>query len=258
MSAFQPTMITIHPPPEPDPLGSALAAALRRDVALKLTWNLPAVLVLGLATAGLAPLIVLVVRFRLFAIAQKFQLEHVSEWLEQSDRSSDELRRATRSLAHGWGALTILAMVLAGVAALVAAAHLWRAPHDPFSLLSLWMWRGGWGGTGVIFGFAIILAFACQWLAISKFAGRVNEFITALEDPLTGNFAPPQQQQALLPRWRWFVAGTVLLLGGIAWGLPMMVAGGAHKRYINDISRAIRNTIADRIEALMQRGERSN
>src|SRR5262245_30923049 len=138
MTALNPSTLTIHPPPDDDPLGAAIVAAFSRDLGYRLTWDWPVVLTLGLLTAGLVPLIVLTLRFRRFATSEKFQLEHVTEWIEKRDSAMPELSAATAHLRDFWPFLSASGIVLASLALVVAVAHVWITDLSPPDLASLY------------------------------------------------------------------------------------------------------------------------
>jgi hypothetical protein len=95
--------------------------------------------------------------------------------------------------------------------------------------------------TLVVVGYSLLLA------ALFRQRRNVKRFAAELKLTL-----PPDQIQARAA-WGWIVAGILLTIAGAFWGLPMMLAAGAHRRYIKDVSRDARAQIARGVEAMMER-----
>lgn len=248
MTAFDPTTRSIHPPPHPDPLGEAIVSAFSRDLGYRLTWDWPIVLLLGLLTAGLVPLIVLTLRFRTYAKSEKFQLEHVTEWIELRGTASRELTAATTRLRELWPTLTAMGLALATLGFAVAVVHLLVTSLSLPSLISLFtIYRPA--GLAPLYMLIWCGAFACHWLAVQRHAARVGNYVAAVRQKLGPIEHSPAWVNAPMV---WIIIGFVLLIAGCVWGLAMMLAAGAHRRYIKHTSAAIRAQIASRVQTLMQ------
>jgi hypothetical protein len=263
VSAFQPATITLDPPREQDALATAVVTSLRRDFGLRMTSNLPTVLVLGVATAGLAPLFLLLLRFRKYATGEKFVLEHVTELVQRDQQEVPELSSSTKGLASKWRVVTSAGLALACGAVALAV---WHTSVSNRSAVGLWtsLWtepeRTAYGYTLVVVGcylFFVYCALHAHAKNVDVWMRAFDEFITAKNQRaiVWDRSLPPfvAQDVFVFPSIAWVVTGLLLALSGCLWGLFMMLAAGAHRRYINEVSRDVRAQIADRIEQMRGR-----
>ena len=241
VSAFPPTSITLEPPLEQDPRGDALLASLRRNLGYKLAWSFPVALVVGLATAGLAPLVILLLRFRNFATGEWFQLEHVCEWMKRgySSDPAPSRRGAVRMVINIGFALAAasFAIAIAHVSARRSPLHLWTLL--PFMQASI---------TAGAYSVVLCLGFLSLLVAVHLQRSGVRRYTARITDETVNPIVNDNSADESLTRWSIF--GVVLMILGCGWGLPMMLAAGAHRRYINEVSRDVRAQIADHIDAL--------
>lgn len=244
MSAFEPTTITLEPPLQQDPRGAALVTALRRHLGYKLTWSFPVALVMALATAGLAPLVILLLRFRNFATGEWFQLEHACERMNRGHSSdpSPSRRAAVRMVIN-------IGFALAAASFAIAIAHVFarRNPLHLWTLLPFMQASITAGAYSVVLGLgflALLVAVHLQRSGVHRCTARISD--ETVKPIVNGNLA----DESLT---RWSICGVILTILGCGWGLPMMLAAGAHRRYINEVSRDVRARIADRIEQMRGR-----
>ena len=235
MSAFHPTAISLNPPADDDPRAVALAAALNRNLGFKLTWNLPVALAVGIATAGLAPLVILLLRFRTFAVGEKFQLEHAIEWTPAPDGVRDKIS----SLGAKWPLSVVTGLAVACAALVTAVVHVAVRHREPLELWSLFAW-GQFSTSATVYIALLIAGYAVLYAALRAHVRAVSGFRQALRG---GGEAVTVSHGAA-----WLIVGVTLLLGGCLWGFAMMLAAGAHRRYINEVSGHVRAQIARHIE----------
>jgi hypothetical protein len=247
VSAFQPTTITLHPPADADPRAAALVAALSRNLGFRLTWNLPVVLVLGIATAGLAPLVILLLRTRTFAIGEKFQLEQVSEWLKANGYAIPQLDHSVERLGRACPTFVWLGI---GCAAIAGGVAVFGNPvrlltmYDPYSQPIVFVSYA----VPLVAGYMVGLfgAIQAQKANVARLVLPLNAVLHDAGQPTIGHRHP------MTFSWDWVTTGVMLLVAGCVWGFPMMLAAGAHRRYINEESLDLREQIARRIEGMTQ------
>ncbi len=245
MAAFTPTRVTIDPPPDEDPLGVAVVAALKRDTSLRGAWSMPVVLGVGVATAGLGPLVVLLLRFRRYARAEKFQFEHVTEWMASRQHATPELERATQRLGAGWPLAVWAGCALAVGAFVLAIVHVVVLRRSVFDLWSLFVYLSP-SATGTAFGMTVGFAYVFHMLAVNRAAANVTRFAGALGVPVAAD------GWAVTSSTWWCVPAAAVLVVGCFWGLPMMLAAGAQWRYMKAFSRDARTGVARRVETMTQ------
>jgi hypothetical protein len=250
MSAFNPISTTFHPPRNGDAHGAALLSALERNAGYRLSWDLGTTLVLGLLTAGLLPMVILLLRFRTFATSGKFHLEHVTEWMEKRGRATPQLLAATHRLAGGWPSAIWAGIAFAVAALLAAGAQVVWQDRSVLPLWSIYLVDSRWG---IPAAYMLLVAggfVPCSWVALKLFADRVQEYAHALDSaslPASRDIVVPAA-----PDWKWLACGVALLAAGCIWGPAMMLAAGAHRRYINQSTSALRADITARLRALMR------
>jgi hypothetical protein len=98
------------------------------------------------------------------------------------------------------------------------------------------------------FALAMSGAALCWLIEINMHIGRVRRFIDAFNQLSNqygvGSVRPPGLELGLRPLWLLGAAATCTL-GGF-WAVPMMLAAGAHGRYIRNASRRLRSDLARR------------
>jgi hypothetical protein len=111
------------------------------------------------------------------------------------------------------------------------------------------------GSAAVIFALSISAAAGCHWAHLAWHQQNVEQYLRWFnqlaarqglhEVPL------PRLELGLSPVW--IVAGLALLLSGAAWGLPVMLACAAHRRYIRVGSVRTRALLAERMREILMR-----
>src|SRR4029434_9377313 len=87
----------------------------------------------------------------------------------------------------------------------------------------------------MVFTFSLCAAAVCHWAHLAWHQNNVENYLRWFNQMLTRqskNEIPPQKLElGLAPVW--IVAGGLLAVGkGAVWALPVMLAAGAHRRYI--------------------------
>jgi hypothetical protein len=98
------------------------------------------------------------------------------------------------------------------------------------------------------FALAITGASLCWLIELNAHIGRVRRFVLAFNQ-LSGNYGvgpvrAPGWHLGLRPLW--LLAGLTLCWAGGFWGMPLMLAAGAHRRYIKSTSQRLRQDLARR------------
>lgn len=255
MTVFSPTSRSIRPPLDPDPLGAAIVTALNRNPGHRLSWDWTVVLLLGLLTAGLLPLVILLLRFRTFATSEKFQLEHVTEWLKTRGHDWLELDQATDRLGRSWRCCVASGLAGALIAFIVAVMHVLFFRRSVFELWQIVPFADR-GISMTAYVVAVTVAYLVGYgIGMRAYVGNVRAFADAFNFAMRRDGLPDigVRPRDAMPHWTWITCGIVLALFGCLWGLPMMLAAGVHRRYTNTLSQSMRAEIADRIVSMMRR-----
>lgn len=253
MSRFTPTTRLILPEHEPDLLAGAVLDSLTRKLYYPLSWGAGTTLVLSILTLGLAPVIAMIGWLRGLIAQHEQQLWHFSEWLrlQSPDPDVTELQKIAHDIRFS---LPLALMSGVGIAAAVGALamHMHGLPMDlaepyrfayeiPRSPLSL------------VFALGLTLAAAGNWMHLAIHQQRIERFLRYFNEMSESHgLAPiplPRLELGLRPVW--LLGGVLVVWAGGLWGIPVMLAGGAHRGYTIGTSVLLRSMLAERMQHLL-------
>jgi hypothetical protein len=254
VSQFNPTIRVVHPNDEPDLLAGAVLNSLAQAPYRKLSIGLAPSLILSILTLGFVPIIATMRRLRGFIAIQEQQFWHLAEWmrLQAGDADAGELQKAARQIRFN---VTLAAMtglpLLFAIGAL--AMHYTDRPFDLDNLFRF-IYRMPDTREALFFDLAISAAAVCNWAHlvwhqqnVERYLRWFNLIVSRRENlpevPL------PRLELGLWPLW--IIAGLVLAMSGALWGIPVMLAAGAHRRYIRNIDPPTRAALAERLRSML-------
>jgi hypothetical protein len=270
VSNFQPTHITLDPPPSPDPLAGAVVQGLARPIGGKLSWTLVRSLLVGLITFGVWPIFSWFRTFRMFATAEQQQYLHLARWVrENTDHPLGRRLEEDAAELTPRNGLTLLTLggLLAAVGGVVyviwdnrlpafdallsgtygynnARVPDWRVRHFRASqeMFGLWV-------------FGLLAAYFFHWLQVVLHAGDVRRFVARFSQVVEadGFYKVKAESLGTTLRPLWVAAGVLMFAWGAPWGVMAMLAGAAQRRYITWTSRNTRADVAQRLRAMMIR-----
>lgn len=240
-------------------------------------WGIVRTSLLGVASFGILPLLIWPGRFREFAAEEARHFRAIAEWARERGREPAAIG-PLRASADGvqirpllWLLPILLALFVAGVYLLdfnltsyswdrlldttyrrdhVAYVRYWL--HQPWSDWPMeqrlhFVWSAG-----------LSAAFICHWAQVRLHASDVGRFITRF------NAMAKAQSLRPIPSPRvgigvinplLIVAAIVFLHYGVWWGIPMLLAATAQRRYISSTSQRTRGAIAQRIRLMEGTGK---
>jgi hypothetical protein len=236
--------------------------ALERPSHPLLSWNVIKLLILGLVTCGIAPLLVLPRRFQKYVANEQQQLWTCASWvrLHTNHPEADALRERAERIRMPFG--------FAGIATACAVVAMFCLFQDlrAFSSASVWdrithfvaPFSSGRPPTDgqLLFFAAICVGYVVGiWFAVHWHTQQVAAYLDvfnriARREGLEPVRTPPSM---LMPRPVFLLAGALPSLYGFVWALPMMLAGGAHRRYIMQSGSGMRAQLARRLRLLLAR-----
>lgn len=259
MSTFTPTVREIDPPP-PDYLAGAVLRSLHRSIDGRRWWGVVRSVVVGGLTFGVGPLLFWPLRFRDYVIAEQQQLWHAAEWmrLQTGSPHATVLRDQSERLRFRTP-LWVISLICAGLIVALFWPHFARMPFDLRQLLNATYQydRRLLGYEPLFRGWTVglALAYAFHWLQVKWHNADVREWVESFNrvaaDEGVSPIEPPQVGWGLRPLW--VLGGVVLLAFNAHWGIPMMLAGALHSRYMNDAGRKLRSDLAYRVRAMLSR-----
>lgn len=228
-----------------------------------LSWGVPKSFVLGGLTLGAAPLLLLPLRFKQHAACEREQWWHLAHWLRvRLGSQTDQLIRRVDAIDAPSRVFSMLSHACLIVAVIAAARFIhvagigWthlaglgygdRVVRDlvatePFMQAAL-LWSG-----------FVSLGFVFHWLGVQVHRTRVRRAVREFNElgRTAGFAAVPDVKSSLGVRPLWLVGGIVLASLGALWGIPMMLAAGAHRRYIRHASPELRQSVAERVRTMV-------
>lgn len=239
---------------ERDPLAGVVRRRLERRLPTLGAWGPVRTAFFGTLTFGLLPLIVWTTGFRRHVEQETEALGSLAEWARARGRrpaavgplmaSAEDLR--FRPLA--WlVCLLVLLFVIASfairfaqssltLAALLDCTYFSDATASPSHDLRL-MWIAG-----------LTFAYALHWVHVRAHDADLRRFIKRLNPLITAEMLPPVG----VPRRTgfcllWIVVAVMMGLYGVWWGIPMMLAGAAQRRYMRYTGPTVRRELINRM-----------
>jgi hypothetical protein len=253
VSQFIPTSRSISGDDQPDLLASAVLNSLTRPLYHGLSWGPLRTCVVAWLTVGVLPMFLLLRWLKDFIATQQQQLWHLAEWMrvQGGDHDATELQKASHRVRFNMP-LAILsgALVLVAIGAVVAYFS-----HHTFSYRALlrFAFHAPVTPPQLVFTFALSAAAVCHWAHVVWHQQNVEHYLRWFNQLMTRQ----AQDEVRLPRLElgldgtWIVAGVVLAVAGGLWGVPVLLAAGAHRRYIIEGSVRMRSTLAERLRAML-------
>jgi hypothetical protein len=253
LSTFTPTSIRFDPPDAPDDLGGAVLRSLARSLPEKASWGPVKTLFLGAISFGLLPLLILPRRLRWFETGQRGLLRYAQSWLSTKHGIPDDAGRNPGNVSSV-EALAELAGVVGLALGLIAYFS-----HPAFSHLKIWSVTWGFHSFArahpgqaeaarLHFAWLAFLsvAYMIHFLAVNYELGELRRTVRDINALVSrGGLNPISRPQLLGGAWPlWIFGGLILSTTGALWGIPMMLAAAAQRRYINHTSRDARQGVA--------------
>jgi hypothetical protein len=243
---------------ETDHLAAAVLRSLGRSFQNQFSIPAGKAIGLGLVTFGLWPIWQLNRQFRDYVTFERQQLWHLAEWLRvrRGGEDSLSLHDSLKQMRLNAG-LKVLAWM--GVAAFVLVAFLLL--NENFSVKALleatffrnrapWLHREVWaawvGG--------LSLAYVSHAAQVALHHHRLEAFLERFNRvAVREGVAPlesPRLHTGLHPRW--LPAAALAIWGGIIWAVPMVLAAGMQRAYINETATRFRAGLLDRAREMIQ------
>ena len=260
--------------PQRDYFADALMIGLSRQIYFKLARGPLRTLLTSLISFGVAPILMWQWQFKRYVIYEQQQFWHLAKWLQgnlkqtKSEKKVDALLSALedcarerppqfefRLLSHL--CMAFLAIIFFtqlfdfgrhGLSAVLDCTYLY--PAGLAGLIKSLVARPLATKLYFIWNVCISGAAMCHIGEVYHHQRRVREFVDhfrALANELNPNapkanlFNPTIR---LSRQWVWIISGILLLLSGVFWALPVMLAGAAHCRLMRVVSLVHRSEIA--------------
>lgn len=253
---------SILDPDRPDYLAGAVLQSLSRAMGPRWHWGAFKTFLLGVASFGLLPILIWPRRFGDFVTTEQHQLWHLAEWLRlrTGNPQAVALRDRVDRIA-AISALTYLSWFIIATVAAVIASHLWNTaanlPDDLLNLTYLFPEQADRSrqqlNVYLVWMIGVSAAYLLHWIQVQAHVRNVRRVVKIFNRlALTEGIATIKLRDAgagLRPLW--LLAAVPLVSFGVFWGVPMMLAGALHKRYVLIVSTDLRSELAFRVRALL-------
>ncbi|HEY7091504.1 MAG TPA: zinc ribbon domain-containing protein [Tepidisphaeraceae bacterium] len=255
MGRFNPTIRAFEGNKEqPDLLAGAILNSLTRPIYRPLSMNLLKSFLVTVFTLGILPVLLMAHWLRGFIATQEQQLWHLAEWMrvQTGEADASELQKAVQRIRFNAALGTITVVFTLG--ALAIALKLLAIPGSDLRSVFHAIYHPPTTPEAQSFALALSVAAVCHLAHLAWHQHNVEGYIRWFNRlALRHNLAevrPPEMEFGIRPGW--IIAGLVLAVsGGAIWALPVMLAAGAHRRYIMRGSVGLRAMLADRMRTML-------
>lgn len=248
----------------PDHLAGGVLRSLARPLAPRLAWGVFKTFTISLATFGVAPLLAWTKHLNDMIRYHRTQLWHLAEWTRLQTGHPDAAALAAAADAISTRRLLGVTVLLwAGLAAALVAAQVAGAESllDPLIATTYRFdltppQQALASSTGVAFiawTLGLTSAYMLHWLRLQLHVADVRRFTEKFNRILEWEGVPPVASPRVGPGVRpmWIAGAILLALINAIWGVPMMLAGAAQRRYITDIAAGNRAALAERVNLML-------
>lgn len=248
----------------PDHLAGGVLRSLARPLAPGLSWGVLKTGALGVLSFGVLPLLDWTKHLNDMIRFERTQLWHLAEWARLKTGHTDA--SALCASADGMRTrhvLSVTALLWAGAAAFFVVLQAFgttspvRAMIEAtygFEMIPL---RRALASSGAyVFAawtIGLSIAYALHWLRLQLHAADVRRFIENFNRIAEWEAVPPivPNRVGTGIRPMWIVGAIVLASWNALWGVPMMLAGAAQRRYTNVTGAANRAALAERVSMIL-------
>ena len=235
----------IDPPLDPDPLGAALIKSLTRFIGRGLSWPAWLTFIVGLPTLGIVPLVWQTRRFLHHSAVERTQWRHVAEWVESATgRSMQRLLDVTEQQRPSIGYVVAIALMLLAAAVSVGIV----IANGSLLTISGWFARRQDATWGIIFTAAMSIGYAVYYVLVCRGISRNRAIVEVFNDLAVDAIEPPADDLGF--HGAWLGGAALFALLGLPWGVLMMLAGGAQRRYTTLASVRVRAAVVERLQQI--------
>jgi hypothetical protein len=256
MTTFVPTTFSIEPPDRPDDFGGAVLQSLTRPIGRHAPWGPVKLFILGGLSFGVWPALALPRAWREDASVERNQLWHIAEWLRVRTALPQAAALRDRATPRGFrGPVWLISFaILVSVAAYFVTQ--WPFRHFDFPGLVQLTYRPISDGEvqfSTVWNVGMGMVFLLHWLQVRWHGKDVRAFVRRFNEISAGSGLG----QVQMPRlgwglsFSWIIGAVVLACINAWWGIPMMMAGAVHRRYVYRISEPTRQQIALNFRGLL-------
>ena len=230
------------------------------------SWGLAKTLLLGVPSFGLIPLLAWPARFREYATEESQAMQELSQWAKMRGRQPAAVG-PLMAAAEDTAASPLPFIAALVLAAFVVGVYVIQFAHVEFSLeqlIGLTYSRDSRMAASSplparefvyrVWVIALSVGYCIQWLHVRAHAADVKRFVERFNPVAAAEGLPAVRLPVrgwVLFRPLWILAAVILAMYGAWWGIPMVLAGMAQKRYTSLTGRIVRHELAKRVRDIV-------
>ena len=230
------------------------------------SWGLLKTVVLGVPSFGLLPLVMWPARFREYVLDESQAMQELAQWAKLRGRQPAAVGPLL-SAAEETSSRPVTFIMSLILAALVVGLAAIQFTHTPFSWGHVLSWtylNATWHPAAMcgakfihrIWVIALSVGFAVQWLHVRAHISAVRQFVNRF-NPVAAAEALPAirfpDSGSVLGTVLWLFVAVALARFGAWWGIPMVLAGMAQRRYTRVSGNVVRGQLASRVRDIVTR-----
>jgi hypothetical protein len=253
--------------PPDDDLALVMRRRLERPLPRAGAWGLLATIVLGVASFGLLPLLVWPTRFREYVAEEARALQDLAEWARVRGRrpaAVGPVLAAAEDVAFRpvpWLACILLAVFVVASFAMQFSSNVtltwdWLLRCTYYYRIAAMEGRPPFWVEHLhhVWAAALTVAYGLHWIQVRTHRADVKRFVARLNPVIAAELLPPipapSRRLGLGPLW--VLTAVVLGMYGAWWGIPMVLAGAAQRRYLRVTGPALRRELVSRMRDISE------
>lgn len=261
MTAFRADMLAAD---EPDHLAGSLLRTLGDRLTTRAaSWSFLKTLIWSTSSFGIAPLIAWPLGMRRIISLERLHFINLAEWMRLRSGNPNSMRLSEAAdRVRSIGLLSYGPVVIASIVGLIVfgASAQSVKPFEQLKASTFHFGRSGAPPLGpaitnnlfYVWTAGLTVAFIMHWLQLVIHAANVRHAVRAFNDLAAVEGLPSvREPRGIGLRPIWLAAALIMMTANAVWAIPMMLAGGMQRRYVDATSPALRSAVADHLRSLL-------
>jgi len=247
---------------EPDLLAGSLLRNLGEQFRTRTSWSFIKTLLFSTISFGIYPLIVWPMGLRRLIMHERVQMVNLAEWmrLRSGNPNAARLTMAADRIKP-IGLLSYMPIFLATLVAVVVVtvsgpANLpFRQALDStfhYGRTSTQLPQSTTSNVFLVWTAGLTVGYVMHWLQLLLHAANMRNAVRAFNNLATVEGLPPvREPRGIGLRPIWLAAALIMMTANAIWAIPMMLAGGMQRRYVEVTGPTIRSALAGHLRSLL-------
>ena len=247
---------------EPDLLAGSLLRNLGEQFRSRASWSFIKTLLFSTISFGIYPLIVWPMGLRRLITHERVQMVNLAEWMRL--RSGNPRSAGLTAAADRIKPIGLLTYFPSLTAAFVAIVVVGVSSTNPSPLTQMLASTFHYGRTYpplgptltnklfLLWSAGLTVGYVMHWLQLLLHASNMKNAVRAFNDLATVEGLPPvREPRGIGLRPIWLAAALIMMTANAVWAIPMMLAGGMQRRYVEVTGPTIRSALAGHLRSLL-------